>query len=61
MGEGFGRWFAISCRHLRGRFLDEVGPDRADALGPTVVELLASLRAVPDTGTVITPGWRETG
>ena len=49
IGEGFGRWFAISRRH-RGRFLEEVGPAEADALGPTVVDLLATLRAVPDTG-----------
>ena len=53
IGEGFGRWFAISRRH-RGRFLEEVGPDEADAVGPTVVELLAGLRSVPDTG-VVTP------
>lgn len=57
IGEGFGRWFAISRRH-RGRFLEEVGPDEADALGPTVVDLLAALRAVPDTG-VDTPPWRD--
>ena len=57
IGEGFGRWFAISRRH-RGRFLEEVGPDQADALGPTVVELLAGLRAVPDTD-IVTPAWRD--
>ena len=57
IGEGFGRWFAISRRH-RGRFLEEVGPDEADALGPTVVDLLAALRAVPDTG-VDTPSWHD--
>lgn len=49
IGEGFGRWFAISRRD-RGRFLEEVGPNEADALGPTVVDLLAGLRAVPDAG-----------
>jgi aminoglycoside phosphotransferase (APT) family kinase protein len=57
IGEGFGRWFAISRRH-RGRLLEEVGPDEADALGPTVVELLAGLRSVPDTGIVTAP-WRD--
>src|SRR5690606_34330618 len=53
----FGRWFAISRRH-HGRFLEEVGPEQADALGPAVVELLAELRAVPDEGTTATP-WHE--
>jgi len=57
IGEGFGRWFAISRRH-HGRFLEEVGPDEADALAPTVVDLLAALRAVPDTG-VVTPAWHD--
>ena len=57
IGEAFGRWFAISRRH-HGRFLEEVGPDEADALGPTVVDLLAGLRAVPDTGVVVPP-WHE--
>lgn len=57
IGEGFGRWFAISRRH-RGRFLEEVGPDEADALGPTVVDLLAGLRAVPDIG-IDVPPWRD--
>ncbi len=55
--EAFGRWFAISRRH-HGRFLEEVGPEEAEALGPTVVDLLAGLRAVPDTG-VVTPPWRD--
>ena len=57
IGEGFGRWFAISRRY-RGRFLEEVDPEDADALAPTVVGLLAALRAVPDTG-VYTPSWRD--
>lgn len=57
IGEGFGRWFAISQRH-HGRFLEEVRPDEADALGPTVVDLLAALRAVPDTG-IKTPPWQD--
>jgi len=62
IGEGFGRWFAIS-RRRRGRFLEEIGPDEADALGPTVVDLLAALRAVPDTGMAATPwhDWLLTG
>ncbi len=54
---GLGRWFAISRRH-HGRFLEAIGPDQADALGPTVVGLLAALRAVPDTGVDATP-WQE--
>lgn len=49
IGEGFGRWYAISRRH-HGRFLEAVGPDEAAVLGPTVVDLLGALRAVPDTG-----------
>jgi aminoglycoside phosphotransferase (APT) family kinase protein len=57
IGEGVGRWFAISRRH-HGRFLEDVGPDEADALRPTVVELLAALRAVPDTGVEVPP-WRD--
>lgn len=57
IGEGFGRWFAIS-RRRRGRFLEEVGPDEAGALGPTVVALLDGLRAVPDTGRDAVP-WRD--
>jgi aminoglycoside phosphotransferase (APT) family kinase protein len=57
IGEGFGRWFAISRRH-HGRFLEEVGPDEAEALGPTVVDLLAALLAIPDTG-IDTPPWRQ--
>ena len=57
IGEGFGRWFAISRRH-HGRFLEEVGPTEADSLGPTVVSLLADLRSVPDTGDE-TPPWRD--
>lgn len=57
IGEGFGRWFAISRRH-HGRFLEEIGPEEADVLGPTVVDLLASLRTVPDAG-IETPPWRD--
>ena len=57
VGEGFGRSFAISRRH-HGRFLEEIGPSEADALAPTVVDLLAALRTVPDTG-VDTPPWRK--
>lgn len=57
IGEGFGRWFAISRRH-RGRFLEEVGPEEAGALGPTVVDLLVALRAAPDTG-IDAPPWRD--
>jgi len=57
IGRGLGRWFAISRRH-HGRFLEAVGPDHADALGPTVVGLLAALSDVPDTGADATP-WRD--
>ncbi len=57
IGEAFGRWFAISRRH-HGRFLEEFGADEAKALGPTVVELLAALRAVPDSG-IGAPPWRD--
>jgi aminoglycoside phosphotransferase (APT) family kinase protein len=57
IGEGLGRWYAVSRRH-RGRFLEDVGPDEADALGPTVVALLGALRVVPDSG-VGTPSWHH--
>lgn len=57
IGEGFGRWFAISRRH-HGRFLESVGADEAAVLGPTVVDLLAALRSVPDAGEPTRP-WRE--
>ncbi len=57
IGEAFDRWFAISRRH-HGRFLEEVGTDEAGELGPTVVDLLAGLRAVPDTGIVAVP-WSQ--
>ncbi len=57
IGEGFGRWFAISRRH-HGRFLETIGPDEADVLGPTVVGLLAGLRSIPDSG-VNGPAWHS--
>ena len=57
IGEGLGRWFAISRRH-RGRFLEEIGSDAADVLGPTVVDLLTGLRSVPDPGIEVMP-WRD--
>lgn len=57
IGQGFGRWFAISRRH-HGRFLEDVDPGEADVLGPTVVRLLAALRAVPDTGIEVDPWHR---
>ncbi|MEL6984148.1 MAG: phosphotransferase [Actinomycetota bacterium] len=47
IGEGLGRWFAVSRRH-HGRVLEQVGPEQAEALGPTVANLLAALRTVPD-------------
>ncbi len=45
--QGFGRWVAVSRRH-HGRVLEDVGPDEAATLGPTVVRLLAALAAVTD-------------
>ncbi len=57
VGEGLGRWVAISRRH-HGRFLESFGPDAADTLGPTVVDLLAALRAVPDDDVEVPP-WRD--
>ena len=57
IGEAFGRWFAISRRH-HGRFLENVDAAEADTLGPAVVDLLAALRTVPDTG-VPAPDWRD--
>ena len=57
IGEGFGRWVAISRRH-HGRFLEEIEPAEADTLGPTVTALLEALRAVPDTGVRATP-WHD--
>ena len=57
IGQALGRWFAVSRRH-HGRFLEEVGPEAADVLGPTVVGLLAALRAVPDTGAEVM-SWHE--
>lgn len=56
IGEGFGRWFAISRRH-HGRFLERVGSEEAGTVGPTVVALLATLRAVPRDDTRVPP-WR---
>ncbi|CAB4559480.1 unannotated protein [freshwater metagenome] len=57
VGEGFGRWYAISRRH-HGRVLESVGADERDRLAPTVVGLLRALRAVPDTGIASAP-WHE--
>ncbi|MDH3302170.1 MAG: phosphotransferase [Acidimicrobiia bacterium] len=56
IGEGFGRWFAVSRRH-RGRFLEIVGGDEVETAGATVVGLLAALRSVPPDDTVAPP-WR---
>lgn len=57
IGEAFGRWYAISRRH-HGRFLESVGVDEAAVLGPTVVDLLDALRAVPDAGEPTMP-WHD--
>lgn len=56
IGEGFGRWFAVSRRH-HGRFLNDIGPEESDAAGPTVADLLAALGSVPRDDTVAPP-WR---
>ncbi len=56
IGEGFGRWFAVSRRH-HGRFLNDIGPDQSDVAGPTVADLLAALRSVPRDDT-LAPPWR---
>jgi aminoglycoside phosphotransferase (APT) family kinase protein len=56
IGRGFDRWFAISRRH-HGQVLEHVGPEFASVLGPTVVDLLAALRVVPDSGVVTQPWW----
>lgn len=56
IGEGFGRWFAISRRH-HGRFLESVDPAEAETAGPTVVDLLTALRSVPRDDTAVPP-WR---
>ncbi len=57
IGPAFGGWFAISRRH-HGRFLEDVGTDEADVLGPTVVGLLTGLRTVPDAGAETEP-WQN--
>ena len=49
IGEAFGGAYAISVRH-HGRFLEDVGPEDAQAVGATITRLLAALRAVPDDG-----------
>lgn len=46
VGDALGRSFAISVRH-RGRFLESAAADDADAVGPTLVDLLRILLAVP--------------
>jgi aminoglycoside phosphotransferase (APT) family kinase protein len=46
IGEGLGCSYAISERH-HGRFLEEVEPGEADAVGPAIVRLLGALRAIP--------------
>jgi aminoglycoside phosphotransferase (APT) family kinase protein len=57
IGEAFEGAYAISERY-RGRFLESVGVEEADAAGPTLMRLLDALRSVPDDGRH--PGaWRE--
>ena len=46
VGDVFGGAYAISMRH-HGRFLENVRPEEASVVGPTIVRLLAALRAIP--------------
>lgn len=63
VGEGLGRWFAIS-RRANGRFLEDITIRDAAAAGPTIDSLLSSLRAAA-TGTAVDwfgghgGSWRE--
>lgn len=50
VGDGLGGAYAISVRR-GGRFLENVSPDEAEVVGPTLVRLLAALKAVPATST----------
>ena len=61
IGAAFGGSYAISVR-ARGRFLEDVRPEEADAAGPTIVRLLGALHAVPaDAPTAALPAdaWRR--
>ncbi len=49
IGDALGGAYAISERY-RGRFLESVTVDEADAAGPTLMRLLDALRSVPDDG-----------
>lgn len=49
IGDAFGRAYAISVRH-RGRFLETVATHEAEAVGPTIVRLLAALKVARPTG-----------
>lgn len=44
VGEGLGRWFAIS-RRAHGGFLEDVDPDDHERAGPMIDKLLATLRS----------------
>lgn len=46
VGQGLGRWFAIS-RRAHGHFLEDVGPEDAAQVGPMIDQLLDSLRTAP--------------
>lgn len=56
IGDAFGGAYAISVRHY-GRFLETVATHEADVAGPTVVRLLAALKAVPSSATP--SSWRD--
>lgn len=52
VGEGLGRWFAIS-RRARGRFLEDITVEDASAAGPMVDRLLSSLRSTTTDGQTV--------
>lgn len=56
IGDAFSGAYAISVRR-HGRFLETVAPHEADVAGPTIVRLLAALKAAPPSAT--TTRWRD--
>ncbi len=56
IGDAFEKAYAISVRH-HGRFLETVTTDEADAVGPTIVRLLAALKSSPPPATP--SRWRD--
>lgn len=49
-GKALGHYYAVSRRHY-GRFLEEVSPEDAHAVGGAIEQLLAAMRAVPNSPT----------